>query len=327
MRKKFLKRLLSVVIISTVAIISATSTAASASSYTFDVISDTHYGATSYNGSTKTINTLNCIKNRYPKDKCIVINGDVVDNNQNNTYNNLYSDINRIKSGLPYIYFNYGNHEFMSNPATNKTNPPKQANFNDNLTTFNRVTNNIDRLLLTKPSDITGNLRNGRYSEQTVCGNTFVFLGSDKIVSSNTDSAYLNSSDLKKLQNVINNNKNNNPIFVFVHQPIYNTTTGSTRSDWGYVTNSTDFKNIIKDHPEVIVFTSHTHVSLSDTKNYYSFGNNKAKVFSTSTVSDTNTPEGYHITVQNNKVQVSSVQYRSANGTVSPYRTTTVYTK
>ena len=61
-------------------------------SYSFDVISDTHIGASDGDGYYPVINTrqaLDCIAKYYSDDECVVINGDVVNHGQYNEYEKL----------------------------------------------------------------------------------------------------------------------------------------------------------------------------------------------------------------------------------------------
>lgn len=66
--------------------------------YSFSIISDTHLGVNESKNSkkiaiAKITLTLNCIKYCFPNDKCIVINGDVVDNYYNSSYSDLTNAI------------------------------------------------------------------------------------------------------------------------------------------------------------------------------------------------------------------------------------------
>lgn len=114
-KPKILFDLLAIGLIVAILIISAPNSATSSKQnleYSFSVISDTHVGISITKQDARaaienTTTALNCIKNCFPKDKCIVINGDIVDNYHDSSYNALgkiISKVNKTGKKLPYIF-------------------------------------------------------------------------------------------------------------------------------------------------------------------------------------------------------------------------------
>ncbi|MBD7909965.1 MULTISPECIES: metallophosphoesterase [Clostridium] len=332
--------------ISTIGLISVTPTAASAA-YSFDVISDTHIGPDddpSPNGAfhpNANLNTTfesikNNIKNgKYKNEQCIVINGDVVDNSQQSSYNKLYNIVNQQKDGLPYIYFNIGNHEYDANPYVQ---PNIIEDFHTGLNRFNSNTNNIRKLLSANTKGkVTDTDRDNSYDIQYINNKNdrLLFLGTDEIPT-NPCAAYLNpDTQLNWLQGRIQDNTNEGgdskkPMFIFLHQPLYQTTYGSTFDDWGYLypNNTTYVKQWLTGHPEIVVFTGHTHEQFKEndewnSDNFFSLGDNSASIFNVPSIGNDSGkgPQGYHITVYSDGIVVTGVRYTNAGCQIVNTRT------
>lgn len=276
--------------------------------YSFSVISDTHLGVdeTKYSGKiaiAKTTTALNCIKNCFPKDKCIVINGDIVDNYYETSYDSLTNTILNVKN-LPYIYFNLGNHEFKSNGNGSSI----KKYYYQSISEFVNKTRYI-QTKLNASADISHFYRdkNKAYDLQYVQYTPFLFLGSDSITEGSTnDCAYLNSDQLSYLSQHINTGLS----FVFCHQPPYNTVKGSDASNCIYNTN--DLLHVLKSHPKAIIFTAHTH---RDFENYpLTFGNNYSKLGSCPVITSPSvyrSLEGLHISVYNDLIYIQGIKYCS----------------
>lgn len=83
--------------------------------YTFEVASDMHVASydTGNNTSKRLENALKDIKNFSPNSSCIVANGDSVDQSDWDSYAQLRSVLCDNKTGIPFVFFNLGNHEFF----------------------------------------------------------------------------------------------------------------------------------------------------------------------------------------------------------------------
>jgi hypothetical protein len=219
---------------------SAKSVSASTPLYTFSVISDTHIGY-GYSAIKNTSTALNCIKNSFT-DRCIVINGDVVDNYLDSSYQDLANVVNNVntntaspsynpssisgsKAKLPYIYFNFGNHEFRENASWSSD----QSKYAWSLSQFDTYTRSIQTKLTPNGVSYTDRDRDKSYDVQYVNNATLFFLGSDNV--NYGDCAYL---DPNYQLNYLKTKVNNSPLFLFCHQPIYNTVSGSDANNCIY---------------------------------------------------------------------------------------------
>ena len=60
------------------------------------------------------------------------------------------------------------------------------------------------------------------------------------------------------------------PIFIFLHQPMFNTVSGSLPGEgWHGVTNEDAFKAVISKYPEIIMFNGHTHWEMNSKGNMF----------------------------------------------------------
>ena len=250
----------------------------------FDVISDSHiisdpkdtyntYNET--NADKRLITALNSIRLSHPDSDCIVINGDVVDDNH--SYRHLYLLLKKYVSqhpDVPYIYFNIGNHEFNEGSYGNHYNAPKQ-NYTNNLKIFNSEIYKISNLIKPKKWITTyqenGFSRNNSYDLQYINGKNrrMLFLGTDAIMDDPCEAIFY-SSQSNFLTNMVNQSSTQNgPMFMFLHQPLYHTTYGSYDEPGGFKNgylepNQSQYvKNILNGHSEIILFTGHDHVAFS----------------------------------------------------------------
>lgn len=281
--------------------------------YSFSVISDTHIGVNDRkkNGEIaikNLITSLKCIKNCFPKDKCIVINGDVVDNYYKSSYNtlsNLIINVNSNVNRLPYIYFNLGNHELKPDG----TGPSITKYYTRSINEFITKTSEIQKQLDAAP-DISHyhRIKNKSYDLQYVCKTPFFFLGSDTIENGATNEcAYLKP---EPQLNYLDNSIGSSLSFVFCHQPPYNTVKGSNYMNC--ITNTFNLLNVLTKHPKAIIFNGHTHRSFETSP--LTFGNNYSKLGPCTVLTSPSvyrSLEGLHVTVYDNRVYIEGVKYIS----------------
>ena len=96
-------------------------------------------------------------------------------------------------------------------------------------------------------------------------GNRFIVLGSDTLSGTGT----VGSAQLEWLKKELEQAGKTEPAFIFLHQPLIDTVSGSLYSvdkeiqNWYGIYESTDaLRAILKDYPNTILFTGHTHWSL-----------------------------------------------------------------
>ncbi len=193
--------------------------------------------------------------NYNSKPDAMIVNGDLGDGlwRDYNTLNNELT-VNKLEVNYP-IHWTIGNHEFYGAFYNYGLWSPK---------TFpNRETDAsaIDRFLRLANRDNV-------YGDTWINDYHFIFLGSEKSRMSDmsyTDAAFLSDAQLDWLRNALIDSKHpNQPIFVFLHQPIPYTTLGGFQP--GYVLQWKKLDAILSQHPEVILFNGHIHYVL-DQKN------------------------------------------------------------
>jgi len=101
-------------------------------------------------------------------------------------------------------------------------------------------------------------------------GYHFIFLGTDTVPAGFTH-AVLSEETLQWFDAKLDENKGTGkPTFVFLHQPMYNTVAGSRPGeDYSGVEANTEarLREILADHPEVMMFNGHTHWTMNSEAN------------------------------------------------------------
>ncbi len=172
----------------------------------------------------------------------LVLNGDTVDQGNEEQYDSVKKIISKNKDLLPKtIIKNIGNHEFFD--YSTEVNSPEQVQ------TF------INRYL-----EFSGEEK--VYHDTWVNDYHFISLGSEDGNSEtlNSITASISEDQQKWLkEKLAENYQKGKPIFVFLHQPLNN----GNRS-WVGVEQSDQIREILSQYPEVILFSSHTHRDLDD---------------------------------------------------------------
>ena len=203
--------------------------------YNFQVFSDIHIQQGLMNHYSHLNTALKDVLRFAGNSEAIFTVGDNTNRGQESDYLMLNDIINNVfKDDVvhPNIYFSLGNHEYM---YTNS--------FNDAINLFKEHTN----------------VPNTYYSvDIQEC--KFIVLGSSvKTVEGSIDEAQI--TWLKEQLKQVDKHK---PTFLFLHQPLYNTVSGSLPGQgWDGMRNVSDtLKDILKEYPNAILFTGHTHWTL-----------------------------------------------------------------
>ncbi len=230
--------------------------------YTFSVLSDIHVAADKTIQCANLSSALSYIKNNTQSSAVITV-GDNVDNGTEsawsvfNTIRNQY-----ISSSLP-MYCAIGNHEWKDangvSSSTAALDSEYTARFKNNAVAGASGAAAPDHVY---------------YSFQRN-GCKFILLGSEGQASlpSGTarEHAYLSQTQISWFQNEVNAAKAadpDQPIFVFLHQPLKNTVSGSLEAsnpviqDWWGVSGDTaeaQLRSVIESNTNVLLFTGHTH--------------------------------------------------------------------
>lgn len=254
----------------------------------FQIVSDIHIKGNASNEYSKHfLGMLNDVVKNSPNSVGIFTVGDNVDRGDTPSYWQYFIQHYNSVKDVPPIYLGIGNHEYIG------------TNYTDGLKQFLENLNFPDGSTPDKP-----------YYDVWVNGYHYIFIASE-----NTGSSNLSQTQLKWLEEKINENRNGNPIFVFHHQPMLNTTSGSTAAEgWSGINNYKQLRAILDKYPEIMMFNGHTHWIL-DSDNCMFEGENM-KIFNTSSVAylwhsyDIVTgerqtgSEGYYVRIYDDKIAV-----------------------
>ncbi len=164
--------------------------------------------------------------------------GDNTDRGTREEYALLLETVNKAGSKLPDIYYALGNHDIVYN---------NNAGYSAQINLFK---NNFDL--------------NAPYYSVELMGNRFIVLGSDTLSATGT----VGKEQLEWLKSELMKT-NGAPVFIFLHQPLIETVSGSLYSldneiqDWyGIYDSAEEIREILKNYPNAFLFTGHTHWSL-----------------------------------------------------------------
>lgn len=250
---------------------------------TFQVITDTHVTEDPnhvYNRHFE--QALKDIAANDPASAGIMHAGDVTDHG----FPQEYEEFRRIrdlhKDGLPPMYLATGNHDVALGVWESRL-----GNF----------------LEATKMP--------AAYHDHWVGGYHFIFLGTEKGLEL---FCHLSEEQLEWLDAKLGEDASpGKPVFVFLHQPLMNTTAGSMESQkWYGVTQDAELKAVLSKHRQAILFTGHGHWELEAERNYYDGGDRLPAMFNAASVAYLWTDEdkrkegsqGYYVEVYEDRVLV-----------------------
>ncbi|MCV4234601.1 DUF4073 domain-containing protein [Virgibacillus sp. LDC1] len=219
---------------------------------TFDVISDIQGDYNDFK------HVLHDMKQVNPTSKALIVNGDITDRG----WDFEYQAVQQVLDHNPHpenVWYSIGNHEFYK---------PKWAT--PNTLAQNTWPNH------TPESEMFQNFYNFTgeekvYHKKELDGYPFLFLGTEKYMhyhdKSLWDEVYLSDEQLDWLkQNLEEYSKNdpNKPVFLFSHHILKDSISGSNQSPYtGDYLDQEKLEAILKDYPQVILFTSHSHWDLN----------------------------------------------------------------
>ncbi|WP_028548382.1 metallophosphoesterase family protein [Paenibacillus sp. UNC451MF] len=283
---------------------------------TFSVLSDLHIQAWDTHSQDKFINALNDLNQINSTSDALILNGDLTDGRQED-YDKLKKLLDR-SSHPQAVYSNIGNHEFYQ-AWHGSTRQWSEASFPNGET----EKDSIERFLkFNGESEV--------YYEKQLQGYSFIFLGSEQYRQSNADNledAYLSQIQLEWLKTVLKKAAaSEKPIFVFLHQPLPNTVSGTTAccvNNRGVIQHE-ELNKILSAYPQVILFTGHTHWELKLPK---AFVYNKYLMVNTSSVEqpwtgdasgaekplEPEASEGLYVEARNNSVTIRGRDFNKQN--------------
>ncbi|PWK15599.1 stalk domain-containing protein [Tumebacillus permanentifrigoris] len=229
-------------------------TAADDRTLRFPVLSDVHVQASDKRSQDKLRATLKDLYEVDPAADALVMNGDLGNGKQSD-----YDTLRALVDANPHpatMLYNIGNHEFYN--AWFDKNGRYSPNTFPNGETEQAA---IQRFL-----KLSGEQK--VYYDRWIKGYHFLFLGSEKSRQSDLsigDDAWLSTQQLTWLkQKLAEQAKSGQPIFVFLHQPLPNTVSGSwVEGANRAVVQHEQLKSILAAYPQVFLFSGHTHWQLN----------------------------------------------------------------
>ncbi|TVY10812.1 metallophosphoesterase family protein [Paenibacillus cremeus] len=221
---------------------------------TFAVISDIH--VQSWNGGSirKFGRALDDLQQSARPAQALIINGDL-----GNGFPEDYQAVNKVLARHPHptrVYYTIGNHEFYK-----AWHDPSRRWSMETFPNGESDQASVARFLQQSGEPNV-------YYEKHIGGYTFLFLGSERYRQSNptySEDAYLSQQQLDWLSSRLKEESGQGkPIFIFLHQPLPNTVSGSIPGSSGRgVVQAAQLQAILANYPKVILFTGHTHWELS----------------------------------------------------------------
>lgn len=257
----------------------------------FQVVSDIHIkGDASHEYSKHFLAMLNDVVKNSKNSAGIFTSGDNVDRGDKPEYWTYFNSLYKSVSGAPAIYLGIGNHEYI---GTSYENGLKQF------------------LANVKLPDGSSPTKMGY--DFYLNGYHYVFIG----VSEAGTSASISLDQLKWLDEALKKDTDQKPVFLFLHQPMLNTVSGSSTAEgWSGISNHKELKAVLDKYPNVIMFNGHTHWILDSDNCMYDGKGETATIFNTASVAylwhsyDIPTgerktgSEGYYVRVYEDKIAV-----------------------
>ena len=234
---------------------------------------------------------LNDVAENSPNSVGIFVAGDSVDSGPNDSWWKKLWELYDKVDGLPHMYLGIGNHEFTGytsyEPALNQ------------FLKYLRVTDDME-----KPEDVP-------YYDTWINDYHFIVLGNT--VYEPGVRATIGDEQYAWLEEKLAEAEDDRPIFLFMHQGMKNTVSGTSESErWWGINDDAKLRALLKKYPNVFFFTGHTHSEMESANSMYG-GGKSAALFNTGSVGDLWIPatdtsiegsQGLYVQVYGDKVLV-----------------------
>ena len=230
-----------------------------------------------------------------PDSKGIITIGDNTNNGFEEQWQRFVSIRDSVlKDGLPKMYFTMGNHDRDMN-----------GSYEQQVALFKKYTDSP-----------------AVYYSFKIENNTFIVLGSEK-----KGSTYMSQAQLDWLRLELEKAPKDSPVFVFLHEPIENTVSGSlsklnpTIQDWWGFKQEDEVHKIVDPYANVMFFTGHTHWHFDNAQPMLYGGGKTANYFNAAAVAylwDDNDQsvsgsQGYYVEVYDNGIFVRGRDFENSD--------------
>ncbi len=276
--------------------------------YKFNIMSDIHITIDDNVQSNKNfIKAMTEIMTTNSDVDGVFINGDIAEWGESAEYGNLHKIIENLEkqTGVKIsdkMHYGLGNHDYY------KTNteygdlgwPPPD---------------DIDIPVSQRQQIFLNGTKNDSetvYFDGWVGGIHYIFLADEGEESDRREVwAQISDEQFEWFEEKLNEGYGDTPVFVFLHQGIYDTVAGTKKEHgWSGIESSAEFrlKNMLKNYPEVILFSGHSHWSMETEDTYVPaskilpamFNTASMKNISVSNTSSGNGAQGYYVTFYKN---------------------------
>ena len=198
------------------------------------------------------------MKKVTPLSRALIMNGDITPTGQQSQYDDVKRVLNKNKHP-ENVWSTVGNHEFYAGKWT-ADGKLSQSTWPNGVT---------EETLFKRYLQFSGQEK--VYHKKELDGYPLLFLGTEKYMkyhdSKMWDEVYMSDEQLGWLKQNLeeySQKDKNKPIFIFSHHVLPDTVSGSRQSPYlqDYL-NVDKLYDILKDYPQVVFFTSHTHWDLN----------------------------------------------------------------
>ncbi|MNO15833.1 3',5'-cyclic adenosine monophosphate phosphodiesterase CpdA [compost metagenome] len=165
----------------------------------------------------------------------------------------------------------------------------------------------------------------GPYHDHWIGGYHFIFMGTEEGLPTfcSLSEEQLRWLDRKLGEQVVSGqSKPEQPVFLFLHQPLKDTVAGSLASqEWYGVNQDKELRSILSKYPQTLLFTGHTHWELEVDNTMYPGNGETATMFNSASVAYlwTNADEhktgsqGFYVEVYSDKVLVKGRDFATGS--------------
>ena len=221
--------------------------------YEFQVVSDIHITTNQKHIHNQHFAMLlEDIKTISPGSVGLFVNGDTADSGNVLEYKRMRDIVDKAGDGLPPLFFAIGNHDYMNGQREKQI-----SNF----------------------LEYTGTDSDTVYHDEWINDVHFVFLGGEQAGLH----AELSEAQLTWLEETLAKNRDENrPIYLFLHQGLMDTVAGCFEyQDWHGINQSEELSAIIKQYPEIIMFSGHSHWEMDSVHTMKERDENLPTIFNT----------------------------------------------
>ncbi len=207
---------------------------------------------------------LKDVAENSPNSVGIFVAGDNVDSGPNDSWWKKLWELYDKVDGLPDMYLAIGNHEFTGYQSYE----PALEQFLEYL----RLPEEVD-----KPEDVP-------YYDVWINDYHFIVLGNT--VYEPGVRATIGDKQYDWLEEKLAEDADGRPVFLFMHQGMKNTVSGTAESEkWWGINDDARLRELLAEYPNVFFFTGHTHATMDSPNSMYG-GGDSAALFNTGSVGD-----------------------------------------